>query len=553
MLRIKSIRSLIKLTGCVGVLLVLFVSTALPGDPHAAYYSSDNDKTFWFILVSDVHIGARGSQDSNNLKWIVMEGMNVIQPEFAVLAGDLTDSTNGNWFGYPNGPYQQEWDEYKSILAQGNIYSTNFYDIPGNHDAYNDRYFSYYLANSVQGRATGSTQVSWTREFDFGKYHFLGVNTADNTGASFSLSWPYGDYAGLDKSELAYIWEELTSHSDHDLTLVFGHHPVTDTGKSTDTWLYYGAQDFIDMLDSYGASLYGYGHTHNYSEVLFQGDGYTGSMAGDGIVYLNVDSVGKSSDNNFTVIAVDCNGISTKTQAIGKWPLVLVTTPLNYNLGGASNPYAYSIPTASNNPIRALVFDADTVSQVQYRIDNGVWNYMQQISSENRNLWEASWDNTALSEGMHTIEVEATGSTVNSDIISVYVTSSFVNNPPVAYDQSVTTNEDESVNITLQAGDPDGDSLTYEVGSGPSHGSLSGTAPNLIYAPNANYYGDDGFTFKAYDGSLYSNEAVVTIEILSINDSPVVTITSPSSGASFESGSKAFPLLVRLPTLKTLI
>jgi hypothetical protein len=121
MLRIKSIRSLIKLTGCVGVLLVLFVSTALPGDPNAADYSTDNDRIFWFILVSDTHIGARGSQDSNNLKWIVTEGMNVVQPEFVVLAGDLTDSTNGNWFGYPNGPYQQEWDEYKSILAQGNV------------------------------------------------------------------------------------------------------------------------------------------------------------------------------------------------------------------------------------------------------------------------------------------------------------------------------------------------------------------------------------------------------------------------------------------------
>jgi predicted phosphodiesterase len=536
MLRIKSIRSLIKLTGCVGVLLVLFVSPALPGDPNAADYSTDNDRIFWFILVSDTHIGARGSQDSNNLKWIVTEGMNVVQPEFVVLAGDLTDSTNGNWFGYPNGPYQQEWDEYKSILAQGNVNSNNFYDIPGNHDAYSDQYFRYYLANSVQGQTTGFTQVSWTRKFDFGNYHFLGVNTADNTGASFSLSWPYGDYAGLDKSELAYIWEELTSHSDHDLTLVFGHHPVTDTGGSTDTWLYYGAQDFIGMLDFYGASLYGYGHTHNYSEVLFQGDSYTGYMVGDGIVYLNVDSVGKSSDNNFTVVAVDCNGISTKTQAIGKWPLVLVTTPVNYNLGGVSNPYAYSIPTASDNPIRALVFDAADVSQVQYRIDNGVWNYMQQISSENRNLWEASWDTTALSEGMYTIEVQATGTTVNSDIISVYVTSNVVNNPPVANNQSVTTNEDEPVDITLKADDPDGDNLTYEVGSGPSHGSLSGIAPNLTYTPNADYHGEDSFTFKAHDGSAYSDIATVTITVLPINDPPVVGITSPDDFASFESG-----------------
>ncbi len=537
MLRIKNIRSLIKLTGCVAVLLVLFVSPALPGYPNTADYSTDNDRIFWFILVSDTHIGARGSQDSNNLTWIVTQGMNVVQPEFVVLAGDLTDSTNGNWLGYPNGPYQQEWDEYKSILTKGNVNSINFYDIPGNHDAYNDKYFQYYIANSVQGRATGSTQVSWTRVFDFGKYHFLGVNTAGNTGASFSLSWPYGDYAGLDSDELAYIWNELTSHSDHDLTLVFGHHPVTDTGVSTDTWLYYGAQDFIGMLDQYMASLYGYGHTHKYSEVLFEGDAYTGSMIGDGIVYLNVTSVGKSSDNNFTVIAVDCNGISTKTQAIGKWPLILITTPVNHDLGGVSNPYAYEIPTASNNPIRALVFDAATVSQVRYRIDGGNWNSMQRVS-DNPKLWEAFWDNRTLPEGRHAIQVEATGSTVNSDMISVYVVSNVVNQPPVAYDQSVTTDENQPVGITLQADDPDGDNLTYEVGSGPSYGSLSGIAPNLTYTPNADYHGEDIFTFKAYDGSAYSDIATVTITVLPINDPPVVSITSPENDASFGSGSE---------------
>jgi len=30
------------------------------------------------------------------------------------------------------------------------ITAADYYDLPGNHDAYNDRYFAYYLANSVQ-------------------------------------------------------------------------------------------------------------------------------------------------------------------------------------------------------------------------------------------------------------------------------------------------------------------------------------------------------------------------------------------------------------------
>ena len=131
MLTLHIIRPLSRLTICIGVLLALFVGNSLAGEPHAAYYSPDNDKIFWFIQITDPHIGARGSQDADNLRWVVTEGKNVVNPDFIMVSGDLTDSTNGNLFGYPNGPYQAEWDEYRSILAQGNVDATNLYDIPG--------------------------------------------------------------------------------------------------------------------------------------------------------------------------------------------------------------------------------------------------------------------------------------------------------------------------------------------------------------------------------------------------------------------------------------
>jgi len=210
------------------------------GNPHGAYYSADTDKVFWFIHASDLHVGTSESTDLANFQWLVTTARDVIQPSFIVATGDLTDSTNGNWAGYPNGPYQAEWDQYKAIIdaARGpDDWMDFFYDLPGNHDAYNDQDFSYYLANSVQGRATGKTQLSWTRTFPFGKYHFLGVNSADNTGAAFSIFPPYGDYAGLDTSELAFINQQLTAQADASLTFVFGHHPVTSTGCSTDTYL----------------------------------------------------------------------------------------------------------------------------------------------------------------------------------------------------------------------------------------------------------------------------------------------------------------------------
>ena len=58
--------------------LTSFYSPVLSGDPHSAYYSPDNDKIFWFIHISDIHIGTRGTQDSQNLQWIVIEAKNII-------------------------------------------------------------------------------------------------------------------------------------------------------------------------------------------------------------------------------------------------------------------------------------------------------------------------------------------------------------------------------------------------------------------------------------------------------------------------------------------
>jgi hypothetical protein len=245
-----------------------------------------------------------------------------------------------------------------------NVDPSSYYDLPGNHDAYNDKFFAYYRANSVQGRATNNTQASWTKTFSFGTYHFLGIDTADNTGAPFSLSWPYGDYAGLDSTELAFIDHELSINKEADLSLIFGHHPLAPTGNSSDTYVYYGSQDFIGLMDQYSCLLYGYGHTHAFSEALFN----QGMKMTEGIFYFNVASLGKSSQNQYTVMAIDCNGISSTTRTVGSWPVVLITAPLDRYLGGVVNPYGYTVPAATSNPIRALVFDRDVVSQVQYRI-----------------------------------------------------------------------------------------------------------------------------------------------------------------------------------------
>lgn len=100
------------------------------------------------------------------------------------------------------------------------------------------------------------------------------------------------------------------------------------------------------------------------------------------------------------------------------------------------------------------------------------------------------------------------------------------NNPPVADDQAVTTDEDTPVGITLTASDLDGDPLAYSLVDGSTNGTLSGSAPTLTYTPDPNYNGPDSFTFIANDAVADSNIATVSITVNPVNDAPLPTFTT---------------------------
>ena len=115
---------------------------------------------------------------------------------------------------------------------------------------------------------------------------------------------------------------------------------------------------------------------------------------------------------------------------------------------------------------------------------------------------------------------------LNSAAATVSITIMAANDPPMAYSDSATTQEDDSVSITLAGGDDDGDVITYRVVTGPSHGSLKGRAPRLIYSPNANFNGSDSFTFKTNDKRADSKTATVSITVNAVNDAPTANNSS---------------------------
>ena len=84
---------------------------------------------------------------------------------------------------------------------------------------------------------------------------------------------------------------------------------------------------------------------------------------------------------------------------------------------------------------------------------------------------------------------------VDSAPAIVEITVNAVNDQPAANAQTLTTDEDIPLAVTLSGSDVDGDGLTFAVLTDPDHGTLSGTVPNLTYTPDLNFYGADSFTF----------------------------------------------------------
>jgi uncharacterized protein (TIGR03437 family) len=107
-----------------------------------------------------------------------------------------------------------------------------------------------------------------------------------------------------------------------------------------------------------------------------------------------------------------------------------------------------------------------------------------------------------------------------------------VNQAPNAQNASTSTNEDTAKVIPLTASDPDGDSLTYSIVSGPSKGALSGSGASRTYTPNANATGADSFTFRVNDGRGGTDDGVISITINAVNDPPTAQNQSVTTAAN---------------------
>ena len=107
------------------------------------------------------------------------------------------------------------------------------------------------------------------------------------------------------------------------------------------------------------------------------------------------------------------------------------------------------------------------------------------------------------------------------------VTIGVANSAPVAAADAVSGPHDRTVHVAAPGvlgndGDPNGDSLTAVLDTGPASGSVTLLPDGSFdYTPSAGFTGTDSFTYRASDGSSSSNVGTVTLTVT--NGAPVAT------------------------------
>ncbi|MFW2334945.1 PKD domain-containing protein, partial [Ilumatobacter sp.] len=114
------------------------------------------------------------------------------------------------------------------------------------------------------------------------------------------------------------------------------------------------------------------------------------------------------------------------------------------------------------------------------------------------------------------------------------------NTPPIAIDDTYSVDEDDTLTIVAPGvlgndTDADGDPLTAVLVDDVANGTLTiDGAGEFTYAPDADFAGDDTFTYVANDGTDDSNTATVTITVNPVNDPPVADANGPYSALAGE-------------------
>lgn len=225
----------------------------------------DYKDTFVFAHVTDTHIGHEDGKSEPTLAKVIEE-INLINPEFVLITGDITHSCEnfGRALMLKGGKKVNEIDIKKYIgdykqMTEGEIkqicinqydtlielltkFKVPVYIVPGNHDMvgiYNEP------CKKSYEEMIGKRYYS----FDYGAYHFIGCDNSHMMEASPMLYPGYKD--DLEEAQLIWLEEDLKNNQDKKLKFAFFHCPIHKKKCK-----------FRELLEKYNVDMALFGHWH---------------------------------------------------------------------------------------------------------------------------------------------------------------------------------------------------------------------------------------------------------------------------------------------------
>jgi len=203
--------------------------------------------------------------------------------------------------------------------------------------------------------------------------------------------------------------------------------------------------------------------------------------------------------------------------------------------GGSTEPEPPQLPTVTNIEVTTLEDTAKTFALTGTDPNNLALTYsistQPQHGTISTNGGAATYSPNANYNGQDVIAFLASSTNGNSNIGTIIITITPVDDEPNTLDITATTDEDNSVSMVLEAEEYDGENIEFQVRNNPSNGSVTISGTTATYIPNQDWYGTDQFNFEAVDSNNRSiiNVATGTITVNSINDAPIANNMSVST------------------------
>ena len=199
-------------------------------------------------------------------------------------------------------------------------------------------------------------------------------------------------------------------------------------------------------------------------------DASNGSVTVSGSTATYTPNANFNGSDSFTFLASDGTLSSEATVGVTVNPVNDAPTFVTSSLGNVDEDVAYSI-----------TLDVDDIDNTDDDLSVSISSGPSWLSISGLSLSGTPSDSDV---GTSTVLLNLS----DGDIItsgSFEITVNAVNDPPVAEDQSITLNEDETVTIYAYGNDDDSQGLTFTITSDPAHGTLSSQREfaTYIYTP----------------------------------------------------------------------